>query len=43
MSIVANVGVECFIAESYASRAFLETNNAITFTDEDIEVEYPYH
>ena len=43
MSIAADSGMECFTAESHASRAFLETTNAITFTDEDIEVEHPDH
>ena len=43
MSIAANSGVECFTAESHASRAYLETTNAITFTDEDMEVEHPDH
>ena len=43
MSIVADSGVECFTAKSHASRAYLETTNAITFTDEDIEVEHPDH
>ena len=43
MSIAANSGVECFTAKSYASRAYLETTNAIIFTNEDIEVEHPDH
>ena len=43
MSITADSGMECFMAESRASRAFLETTNAITFTDEDMEVEHPDH
>ncbi|XP_075665044.1 uncharacterized protein LOC142634638 [Castanea sativa] len=43
MSIAADLGMECFTAESHASRAYLETINAITFTDEDIEVEHPDH
>ena len=43
MSIAANSGVECFIAESHANRAYLETTNAITFTDEDMEVEHLDH
>ena len=37
MSIAADSGMECFTAESHASRAYLETTNAITFTDEDME------
>ena len=43
MSIIADSGMECFTAKSHASRAFLETTNAITFTDEDMEVEHPDH
>ena len=43
MSIATDSGMECFTTESHASRAFLETTNAITFTDEDIEVEHPDH
>ena len=43
MSITADSGMECFTAESHASRVFLETTNAITFTDEDMEVEHPDH
>ena len=43
MSIAADSGMECFTAESHASRAYLETTNAITFTDEDMEVEHPNH
>ena len=43
MSIVADIGVECFTVESHAGRAFLETINVITFTNEDMEVEYPDH
>ena len=29
--------------ESHANRAYLETTNAIIFTDEDMEVEHPDH
>ena len=43
MSIAANSGMECFTAESHASRAFLETTNAITLIDKDIEVEHQDH
>ena len=43
MSIAADSGIECFTAESHASRAFLKTTNAITFTNEDMEVEHPDH
>ena len=41
MSIAADSGMESFTAEFHASRAYLETTNAITFTDEDMEVEHP--
>ena len=41
--IAADSGVECFTTESHASQAFLETINAITFTDEDMKVEYLDH
>uniref|UniRef100_A0A2N9I5K1 Uncharacterized protein n=1 Tax=Fagus sylvatica TaxID=28930 RepID=A0A2N9I5K1_FAGSY len=34
---------ESAAAKAHASRAFLETTNAITFTDEDMEVQYPDH
>ena len=40
MSIATDSGMECFTAESHASRAYLETTNAITFTDEDMEVKH---
>ena len=43
MSIAANSGMECFSAELHASRAFLQTTNAITFNDKDMEVEHPNH
>ena len=43
MSIAVDSGTKCFIVESHASRAFLETTNAITFTNEDMEVEHPDH
>jgi hypothetical protein len=43
MAIAADSGAHCFIAETHASRVFLETTNAITFTDEDMEVRYPNH
>uniref|UniRef100_A0A2N9I2Z5 Uncharacterized protein n=1 Tax=Fagus sylvatica TaxID=28930 RepID=A0A2N9I2Z5_FAGSY len=38
MAIAADSGAHCFTAETHASRAFLETTNAVTFTDEDMEV-----
>ena len=43
MAIAADCGAHCFTAETHASQAFLETTNAITFTDEDMEVQYPDH
>ena len=43
MSIATNSGVEYFTTESHVSRAYLETTNAITFTDEDMEVEHLDH
>uniref|UniRef100_A0A2N9G5K4 Retrotransposon gag domain-containing protein n=1 Tax=Fagus sylvatica TaxID=28930 RepID=A0A2N9G5K4_FAGSY len=38
ITIVVESGATCFMVEAHASRAFLETTNAITFTDEDMEV-----
>ena len=44
MRIAADSAVlECFTTESYANRAYLETTNVITFTDEDMEVEHLDH
>ena len=43
ISIAIDSRIECFTAEPHASRAYLETTNAITFTDEDMEVEHPDH
>ena len=43
MAIAAESGAHCFTTETHASRAFLETTNVITFTDEDMEVQYPDH
>ena len=43
MSIAAESGTHSFTAEAHASRAFLKTTNAITFTDEDMDVPYPDH
>ena len=43
MSIAGDSRMECFTVESHASRAFLETTNYITFTDEDMEVKHPDH
>uniref|UniRef100_A0A2N9HKP8 Uncharacterized protein n=1 Tax=Fagus sylvatica TaxID=28930 RepID=A0A2N9HKP8_FAGSY len=43
ITIATESGATCFTAEAHASRAFLETTNVITFTDEDMEVQYPDH
>ena len=43
MSISVDSGMECFTAESHASRAYLETTNTITFTDEDMELKHLDH
>ena len=43
VSITANSGTHCLTAEAHASRAFLKTTNAITFTDNDMEVQHPDH
>ena len=43
VSIAANYGTHCLTAEAHANRAFLETTNVITFTDEDMEVQHPDH
>uniref|UniRef100_A0A2N9J549 Reverse transcriptase domain-containing protein n=1 Tax=Fagus sylvatica TaxID=28930 RepID=A0A2N9J549_FAGSY len=43
ITIAAESGATCFTAEAHASRAFLETTNAITFIEEDMEVQYPDH
>ena len=41
VSIAANSRPHCLTAETHASQAFLETTNAITFTNEDMEVQQP--
>ena len=43
VSIASDFGTYCLTAEAHASRAFLETTNAITFTNEDMEVQHPDH
>uniref|UniRef100_A0A2N9HWS0 Integrase catalytic domain-containing protein n=1 Tax=Fagus sylvatica TaxID=28930 RepID=A0A2N9HWS0_FAGSY len=43
ITIAAESGATCFTAKAHANRVFLETTNAITFTDEDMEVQYPDH
>ena len=41
VSIAFNSRIYCLTTEAHASRAFLETTNAITFTNEDMEVQHP--
>jgi hypothetical protein len=41
MAITVDSGAHCFTTETHASRVFLETTNAITFTNEDMDVQYP--
>ena len=41
VSIASDSGIHCLTTEAHANRAFLETTNAITFTDEDMEVQHP--
>ena len=43
VSIASDSRTHCLTAEAHASKAFLETTNAITFTDEDMEVQHPDH
>jgi hypothetical protein len=43
IAIAVDSRAHCFTAKTYASRTFLETTNAITFIDEDMEVQYPNH
>ena len=43
IAIAIEFGAHCFIAETHASQAFLETTNAITFTDENMDVQYLNH
>ena len=43
VSIIANSVTHCLTAEAHASRAFLETTNVITFTNEDMEVQHIDH
>ncbi|XP_050248604.1 uncharacterized protein LOC126695843 [Quercus robur] len=43
VSIAATSGTHCLTTEAHANRAFLETTNVITFTDEDMEVQHPDH
>jgi hypothetical protein len=43
VSIVAESGAQCFTTKAHASRAYQETTITISFTDEDMEVQYPDH
>nr|POE63876.1 hypothetical protein CFP56_24708 [Quercus suber] len=43
VSIVANSGTHCLRANAHASQAFLDTTNAITFTEEDMEIQHTDH
>uniref|UniRef100_A0A2N9EPF1 Reverse transcriptase domain-containing protein n=1 Tax=Fagus sylvatica TaxID=28930 RepID=A0A2N9EPF1_FAGSY len=43
MAIAAESRAHFFTAETHVSRAFLETTNVITFTDKDMDVQYPDH
>ena len=43
VGIASLSGSHCFTEEAHASQAFLETTNAVNFTDEDMEVQYPDH
>ena len=43
VGIASSSESHCFTAEAHASRVFLETTNTVTFTDEDMEVQYPDH
>ena len=43
MAIAVESGAHCFTAGMHASRAFLETTNAKTFIDENMDVQYPDH
>jgi len=43
VDIASSFESHCFTTESYASRAFLEMTNAVTFTYEDMEVQYIDH
>uniref|UniRef100_A0A2N9IAW3 Reverse transcriptase domain-containing protein n=1 Tax=Fagus sylvatica TaxID=28930 RepID=A0A2N9IAW3_FAGSY len=40
VNIAVGSGSQCYTAEAHASRAFLETTNTVTFTDEDMEAHY---
>ena len=41
--IACDSSTYCLTVEAHANRAFVETTNVITFTDEDMEVQHPDH
>ncbi|EXC28861.1 Retrovirus-related Pol polyprotein from transposon 17.6 [Morus notabilis] len=43
MKILAEHRPQCYVSEAQASRAFLESTNSVTFTNEDMEVAYADH
>ena len=43
MKISTKYGPQCYANEAAATRAFLESTNSITFTDDDMEVPYSDH
>ena len=43
VSIASNFGIYCLTTEAHASKAFLETTNAITFTNKDMEMQHLDH
>ncbi|GKV03858.1 hypothetical protein SLEP1_g16100 [Rubroshorea leprosula] len=43
LTIANETGGECLNVEAHANRAYLESSNAITFIDQDMEAPYPDH
>ena len=43
VSIASGAKVECLAVEIRADKAFLQDTNEITFSDEDMEIEYSDH
>ena len=43
VSIASDSRIHCLTTEAHASKAFLEITNAITFTNEDMEMQHPDH
>ena len=43
VSIATGARVECLAVEIRADKAFLQDTNEITFSDEDMEIEYSDH